>query len=71
MSIFFHLLCFGFNSFGYCKFNCVFGESSSSLMRTKHTSCRQNVMHEKWEQSDLISFNIRIMVKIDAITPTP
>ena len=27
-------------------------------------------MHEKWEHSDLISFNIKIMVKINAITST-
>ena len=28
-------------------------------------------MHEKWEQSDLISFDIKAMVKSNAITPTP
>ena len=34
-----------------------------------HTSCRQNIMGEKWGQSDFGGFDIQIMVKRNAINP--
>jgi hypothetical protein len=37
------------------------------LLMTLHTSYRLNIMHEKWGHSDCNGFDIKMMVKSNAI----